>query len=273
MQPPFAPFLPPTSFNIPFPTHVFEAALSRLATNHLKKIRVCPHFSQRFHHHGFRYSFILKSPLTSFVSTIRRHQNHHSSFNFQPRQPPYSLVRYRQTLSRSRRRGTYSRLYLTSASGNLTCPHPRQTFRFEPYYTQNHITHFNLIAMNILTATSEFIRRDFGLGGNGAHVVIPSIAGPLLAAGLVFNRLYWRIHLVRTLGIDDLCIGLSLVRRTKQPARIVLDKRLTNDPPSDLSLCPGHRQPRRSQPWLRTAIGLTSSGRPSTSTSGMPQIM
>lgn len=66
--------------------------------------------------------------------------------------------------------------------------------------------------MDILNRASDLTTRDFGLGGFGAHIVIPSIAGPLIAAGLVFNRLYWRIHLVRTLGIDDLCIGLSLVR-------------------------------------------------------------
>ncbi len=66
--------------------------------------------------------------------------------------------------------------------------------------------------MDLSTPSLGLVTRDFGFGGNGAHIVIPSIVGPLLAAGLVFNRLYWRIHLVRTLGIDDLCIGLSLVR-------------------------------------------------------------
>jgi hypothetical protein len=66
--------------------------------------------------------------------------------------------------------------------------------------------------MDLSARASELTIRDFGFGGNGAHIVIPSIVGPLLAAGLVYNRLYWRIHLVRTLGIDDLCIGLSLVR-------------------------------------------------------------
>jgi hypothetical protein len=66
--------------------------------------------------------------------------------------------------------------------------------------------------MNVPIRASDLVARDFGFGGNGAHIVIPSIVGPLLAAILVFNRLYWRIHLVRTLGIDDLCIGLSLVR-------------------------------------------------------------
>ena len=65
--------------------------------------------------------------------------------------------------------------------------------------------------MDMLIRASDLITRDFGLGGNGSHVVVPSIAGPLLAAALVFNRLYWRIQLVRTVGIDDLCIGLSLV--------------------------------------------------------------
>ena len=71
--------------------------------------------------------------------------------------------------------------------------------------------------MDMLIRASDLITRDFGFGGNGAHIVIPSIVGPLLAAGLVFNRLYWRIHLVRTLGIDDLCIGLSLVRDVQSP--------------------------------------------------------
>ncbi|ERF68673.1 hypothetical protein EPUS_05734 [Endocarpon pusillum Z07020] len=65
--------------------------------------------------------------------------------------------------------------------------------------------------MDIVNRASDLTTRDFGFGGHGAHIVIPSIAGPLLAAGLVFNRLYWRIRLVRTLGIDDLCIGLSLI--------------------------------------------------------------
>jgi hypothetical protein len=80
--------------------------------------------------------------------------------------------------------------------------------------------------MDLLIRASDLAVRDFGFGGNGAHVVIPSIVGPLLAAALVFNRLYWRIHLVRTLGIDDLCIGLSLVRGTESTSTL-LDRQLT----------------------------------------------
>jgi hypothetical protein len=82
--------------------------------------------------------------------------------------------------------------------------------------------------MDILTRASDLVARDFGLGGNGAHIVIPSIIGPLLAAALVFNRLFWRIHLVRTLGIDDLCIGLSLVSRRIMPASTSWETKVTN---------------------------------------------
>jgi hypothetical protein len=53
--------------------------------------------------------------------------------------------------------------------------------------------------------------RDFGLKGPGFHLVISSIIGPILAALLVFNRVYWRIALVNALGRDDICILLSLV--------------------------------------------------------------
>jgi hypothetical protein len=67
--------------------------------------------------------------------------------------------------------------------------------------------------MNMQIRAADMGSRDFGIGGYGSHIVIPSIIGTLLAAALVFNRLFWRIHLVRALGIDDLCIGLSLVRR------------------------------------------------------------
>lgn len=65
--------------------------------------------------------------------------------------------------------------------------------------------------MEIVTRASDLMIRDYGIGGYAAHIVIPSIVGPLLAAAVVYNRLYWRVHLVRTLGIDDLCIGTSLV--------------------------------------------------------------
>ena len=65
--------------------------------------------------------------------------------------------------------------------------------------------------MSLAQPAVELLTRDLGLGGRGAHLVIPSIVGPILAAALVFNRVYWRVALVRTLGMDDLCITLSLV--------------------------------------------------------------
>lgn len=52
---------------------------------------------------------------------------------------------------------------------------------------------------------------DYGLSGRGTHLVIPSILGPILAAILVFNRVYWRIALVHQIGLDDICILSSLV--------------------------------------------------------------
>lgn len=76
--------------------------------------------------------------------------------------------------------------------------------------------------MDIVVRGPGAIIRDFGFGGNGAHIIVPSIVGPLLAAALVFNRLFWRIHLVRTLGIDDLCIGLSMVRGCQMPVLLIL---------------------------------------------------
>jgi hypothetical protein len=66
--------------------------------------------------------------------------------------------------------------------------------------------------MSILNPPSDIISRSLTTGANGLRIIIPSIVGPILAAILVLNRLYWRIRLVRTLGIDDLYIGLSLVR-------------------------------------------------------------
>lgn len=66
--------------------------------------------------------------------------------------------------------------------------------------------------MELIQNTVMLATRDVGVGGRGAHLVIPSLVGPVLATILVFNRIYWRISLVRTLGLDDLCITLSLVR-------------------------------------------------------------
>jgi hypothetical protein len=60
-------------------------------------------------------------------------------------------------------------------------------------------------------STVAIAARDLGLGSRGAHLVIPSILGPILAAVLVFNRVYWRISLVHQIGLDDICILLSLV--------------------------------------------------------------
>jgi hypothetical protein len=66
--------------------------------------------------------------------------------------------------------------------------------------------------MELIRDIVEPVAQNLGLGGRGAHLVIPSLIGPILATILVFNRVYWRIALVHTLALDDLCITLSLVR-------------------------------------------------------------
>ena len=66
--------------------------------------------------------------------------------------------------------------------------------------------------MDLVNSAPNLTARDVGLGGRGSHLVIASVVGPVLAAALVFNRIYWRITVVHTVGLDDLCITLSLVR-------------------------------------------------------------
>lgn len=65
--------------------------------------------------------------------------------------------------------------------------------------------------MNASSTCGHIHAGNYGLGGRGAHLVIPSILGPILAAFLVFNRVYWRITLVHQIGLDDICILSSLV--------------------------------------------------------------
>ena len=60
-------------------------------------------------------------------------------------------------------------------------------------------------------ATPPLTTTDYGLTGRGAHVAIPSIVGPILAALLVFNRVYWRIELLNAVAWDDACILGALV--------------------------------------------------------------
>ncbi|EXJ84670.1 hypothetical protein A1O3_05340 [Capronia epimyces CBS 606.96] len=49
-----------------------------------------------------------------------------------------------------------------------------------------------------------------GLGGRGAHLVIPSILAPILSCLVVANRVYWRLNLVGSLGLDDLSTILAM---------------------------------------------------------------
>lgn len=51
----------------------------------------------------------------------------------------------------------------------------------------------------------------FGLGGCGAHLVVPLTAAPVAAFLLVLNRVYWRYKLVGRLGPDDVWTILALV--------------------------------------------------------------
>ncbi|EHY59267.1 hypothetical protein ABEF92_006337 [Exophiala dermatitidis] len=52
---------------------------------------------------------------------------------------------------------------------------------------------------------------NFGLGGRGVHLVIPSVIAPMLALLLVTNRVYWRLRLVGSLGLDDLSTIASTI--------------------------------------------------------------
>ncbi|KAK5560818.1 hypothetical protein LTR46_001126 [Exophiala xenobiotica] len=52
--------------------------------------------------------------------------------------------------------------------------------------------------------------RNFGLGGRGAHLVVPSMIAPILAFVLVVNRVYWRFKMVGRLGPDDYSTILAL---------------------------------------------------------------
>ena len=64
--------------------------------------------------------------------------------------------------------------------------------------------------MSLISPSPVLVSRDYGLGGEGLHLVIVSVLGPILAASLVFNRAYWRLTQVNSLGHDDICILLSL---------------------------------------------------------------
>jgi len=66
--------------------------------------------------------------------------------------------------------------------------------------------------MEFVRGAVEPLAQNIGVSGRGAHLIIPSLVGPIVATILVFNRIYWRISLVHTLALDDLCITLSLVR-------------------------------------------------------------
>ncbi|OAP57336.1 hypothetical protein AYL99_08074 [Fonsecaea erecta] len=50
-----------------------------------------------------------------------------------------------------------------------------------------------------------------GLGGRGAHLVIPSMIAPILAFILVANRIYWRMRMLGRLGLDDMSTILALI--------------------------------------------------------------
>lgn len=98
--------------------------------------------------------------------------------------------------------------------------------------------------------TAAFAVRDLGLGGRGAHLVIPSILGPILAAVLVFNRVYWRIYLVHQIGLDDICILLSLVspemssKAESELTSLARSSSSPNAPPTSLPLIMAMVDPR-----------------------------
>ncbi|KAL2405788.1 hypothetical protein ABEF95_005601 [Exophiala dermatitidis] len=58
---------------------------------------------------------------------------------------------------------------------------------------------------------TNFRHENFGLGGRGVHLVIPSVIAPMLALLLITNRVYWRLRLVGSLGLDDLATIASTI--------------------------------------------------------------
>jgi hypothetical protein len=76
-----------------------------------------------------------------------------------------------------------------------------------------------LATMSASSTCGHIHTGEYGLGERGAHLVIPSILGPILATFLVFNRVYWRIVLVHQFGLDDICILSSLVGRQARTFR------------------------------------------------------
>lgn len=54
---------------------------------------------------------------------------------------------------------------------------------------------------------------NLGLGGRGAHLVVPSMIAPILACFLVANRIYWRLKMVGSLGPDDVSTMFAMVSR------------------------------------------------------------
>lgn len=110
--------------------------------------------------------------------------------------------------------------------------------------------------MELIRDTVGPMAQNLGLGGRGAHLVIPSLIGPILATVLVFNRVYWRISLVHTLALDDLCITLSLVGLSHIPHKRRSHDSLTASI-SGLPLSPLHSQSCRCRPRLWPACEIS----------------
>ena len=71
-------------------------------------------------------------------------------------------------------------------------------------------------------ACTDCSSTSFGLGGRGAHLVIPSLIAPISAFILVANRIYWRLRLLDTLGFDDVSALLAMVSRIFTPFELAL---------------------------------------------------
>ena len=100
----------------------------------------------------------------------------------------------------------------------------------------------------------------FGLGGLRAHVTVPSVVGPTVALILVFNRVYWRMRLSRTIGLDNHLILLSLVRKPAFTPNLFLNQKSVLIRPGSIVIPIRARLRQFSGSWSWLWISLSLAG-------------
>ena len=91
---------------------------------------------------------------------------------------------------------------------------------------------------------SDYPATSYGLGGRGAHLVIPSLIAPILACFLVANRVYWRLRMLGMLGSDDVSTVLAVVS-----LKFATSRSFSDDLPG-IPRCAMYFINSRSGPWL-----------------------